>query len=550
MATETLVGRATTGTTDATGASGPVPGPGPGVPARPLAAAQRSALVVLVAGVLITAAVTAASRLNYDHNQRRLTSLQATLTAAGLAVGPIDVERRLGTALGPLSADGDVAAFRAQISSSLTLPFVSIVLLRVSPTTERVLARLGSPTLLSIASHAASDLWRKTVAAHDLVLSWLSRPRAQRFGYSMAATGPAGTFVAYAEQVFPADRRVTLPPGSPERDLRFAIYFGPRANPGDLVESTGNLPFSGPVVSVPVPFGNTVLTLVAAPKGPVDGTFAELIPWGIGAVGLLMAMLVSLMTERLVRRRVAAEILAAENRRLYQVQRSVSERLQRSLLPQRLPQPPQVKLAVRYLPGTAGIEVGGDWYDVVDVGDCSVFFTVGDVAGRGLEAAILMSVLRNAITAYALDGDSPGTVLGKLGRLVDVSADGRFATVLCGRLDTATGVATISNAGHLPPVIIEGTGCRFVPTQLGPPIGVGTHYPSIDVPLPPGSVLLAITDGLVERRGEPISAGLERLRRAVPPGVPLDEMLDRLVDVLVPAGPSDDIAILGVQWGA
>jgi len=287
---------------------------------------------------------------------------------------------------------------------------------------------------------------------------------------------------------------------------------------------------------------------VAAPRVSIDGTFTEDLAWAVLVGGLVLSCAAALLTERLLRQRGAAELLAAQNRRLYQSQRSVSERLQQSLLPEDLPTSPDFELAVRYLPGTAGIEVGGDWYDVVELGANHVFFTIGDVAGRGLDAAILMGSLRNAITAYAKDGDAPEEVLAKVGRLVDVASDGRFATVLCGLLDTSTGRVRLANAGHLPPIWIEGRTCKVVETALGPPVGLASGYASVDLRLSPGSTLLAFTDGLVERRGEPLSKGIDRLCRAASEVGSLGQLLDSLVTTLVPSGPSDDIAILGLRW--
>jgi serine phosphatase RsbU (regulator of sigma subunit) len=214
-----------------------------------------------------------------------------------------------------------------------------------------------------------------------------------------------------------------------------------------------------------------------------------------------------------------------------------------------LPTRPDLALAVRYLAGTAGIEVGGDWYDVIDVDERTVFFTVGDVAGKGLEAAILMASLRNAITAYATDGDAPGAVLSKIGRLVDVARDGRFATVVCGTIDLPTGRVTLANAGHPRPVLVGADHCGLVTGTVGPPVGVGPGgYPTATVDLRPGDTLLAYTDGLIERRGESLAAGLDRICGAAHYETPLERLLDDVIAELVPDGPPDDIAALGMRW--
>jgi serine phosphatase RsbU (regulator of sigma subunit) len=218
------------------------------------------------------------------------------------------------------------------------------------------------------------------------------------------------------------------------------------------------------------------------------------------------------------------------------------------LLPQRLPALPELSLAVRYLAGTEGIDVGGDWYDVVVVAADRVCFTVGDVSGRGLEAATMMGALRNAINAYAVDGHDPATVLTKVSRIVDIVEGGRFATVLCGVLDLKTGVATIANAGHPNPILVGPQRSEVVWTQPGAPVGVGDTFPMVSVALAVGTTLLMYTDGLVERRGHSISSGIDRLRASARSDESLDRMLDKVLSDLIPSGPSDDVALLGLRW--
>src|SRR5262249_28511082 len=148
------------------------------------------------------------------------------------------------------------------------------------------------------------------------------------------------------------------------------------------------------------------------------------------------------LTEYLVRRREHAEHLtsqleltAEENRSIYAEQRHVAETLQRSLMPRVLPAARGLEIAGRYEAGVAGTEVGGDWYDVVPVSPTRLLFAVGDVSGRGLEAAATMASLRYAIRAYALDGSEPAEVLHKLTSMLTVGRSGLFATVVCGMID-------------------------------------------------------------------------------------------------------------------
>jgi serine phosphatase RsbU (regulator of sigma subunit) len=226
----------------------------------------------------------------------------------------------------------------------------------------------------------------------------------------------------------------------------------------------------------------------------------------------------------------------------------VAQTLQHALLPGTLPVFAGLELAVRYVPGVDGVDVGGDWYDVIDVGDGKVMLIVGDVSGRGLRAATVMAALRYAIRAYAADGDSPDLILLKLSKLINVG-DGHFATVLCGLVDVAERRITFANAGHPSPLLITGATAELVSTKVGVPVGVEANgYPTVTVNIPPHAILMAFTDGLFERRGESPDVGLARLRDASIGYESLSDLLDGVLHSLTPDGGNDDTAILAVTW--
>lgn len=203
-------------------------------------------------------------------------------------------------------------------------------------------------------------------------------------------------------------------------------------------------------------------------------------------------------------------------------------------------------IAARYRSGSAGFEVGGDWYDVIAAGD-AVFFSVGDVAGRGAEAAVVMAQIRHAVNAFGFHGADPSTVLANVSPLVELHGHGRFATVLCGRIDPSTGEMLLANAGHTPPVVVGGEQASILELPPDPPLGVGTHYRTHARTLLTGGTLLAVTDGLVERQGESIDVGLERLRHRAEQRLPLEQLLDAILADLAPDGPHDDIAMLAIR---
>ena len=322
--------------------------------------------------------------------------------------------------------------------------------------------------------------------------------------------------------------------------------------------SAKRVPLSGETATVRVPFADTVLTLSVSARGSLAGSLPQRLPWGIGIVGLVLTLGAVALTQRLIQGRRHAEALAgrleevaAVNRQLYAEQRGIAQTLQHALLPDRLPQLPGVQAVARYQAGVKGVEVGGDWYDLIVIDERRLLLVVGDVSGRGLRAATAMAALRYGIHAYAAQGDSPSEMLSKLSSLISVKTSGQMATVLCALVDVEARTVSITSAGHLLPLMIHHDNAEFMHADVGLPIGVDRRasYSSTTVPVPARATLLAFTDGLVERRGESIDVGLERLRSAVSRnGVPLEDLVTRVVEALRDDGTQDDTAIAGVQW--
>jgi serine phosphatase RsbU (regulator of sigma subunit) len=225
--------------------------------------------------------------------------------------------------------------------------------------------------------------------------------------------------------------------------------------------------------------------------------------------------------------------------------------LQHSLLAEAFPEIGGLEFGARYVAGVEGIDIGGDWYDVVRLDHGNILIVVGDVSGRGLEAATMMAALRYSARAYAVDGHSPATILTKLSGLASVARDGHFATVLCGLLDVSTGRVTVANAGHPAPLLITPARAEFIETIVGVPVGVGRGalYSEVEFAFPRGSTLLLYTDGAVERRGERLDVGLQRLKESSS-GVDgtLEEFLDAIVSRVLTDGAVDDTALLGIRW--
>ncbi|MFI5618736.1 SpoIIE family protein phosphatase [Streptomyces sp. NPDC051567] len=255
--------------------------------------------------------------------------------------------------------------------------------------------------------------------------------------------------------------------------------------------------------------------------------------------------------ERTVLTALAGLIAQALRRaRRYDSEAALARGLQSALLPHRLPVNAHVVTVGRYLPGTKDMEVGGDWYDVIEVQAGLLALVIGDVQGHGVAAAATMGQLRSAVRAFALSGNSPQEVMSGTNRLLIDLDPGQFASCCYVLLDPVSGRATAVRAGHPQPLLRHpGGGAEVLDLPGGVVLGVDARavYPVTGLWLAPGSVLALYTDGLVETPGTDIDLGVERLRAALagaPPG-PLPGTADLLISEAGSAADRpDDIALL------
>ena len=241
--------------------------------------------------------------------------------------------------------------------------------------------------------------------------------------------------------------------------------------------------------------------------------------------------------------------LAVDRARVFEQERHIAETLQRSLLPEQLPRIPGMEVAVRYLPAGAGMEVGGDWFDMLELGDGRVVLAMGDVVGRGVRAAALMGKLRTSLEAYAFDGRSPEEVVERLHSLMERQHRAEMATLLYVVIEPDRASAELASAGHMPLLIRAPNGrARFVARDVSPPLGAlpFVRFEASRVDLEPGCSLMLFTDGLVEVRGTSIELRLEELRRTVHMGPAAPDALSDAVleQMLGPEEPHDDVALL------
>ena len=375
--------------------------------------------------------------------------------------------------------------------------------------------------------------------------------KVDRLSYALMPSEGNKDLVVYAESPLPAGHRVPAAANTPFAGLEVALYLGRTATESRLLESTAPTPIGGTTHTETIPFGTASVTIVGASSTHLTGALSAALPWIVLGVGCALALGAAITVGYVSRRRALAEELAVENERLYRQQRGIAGTLQHALLPT-VPRVTGVEIAARYVSGVDELQVGGDWYDVIARGPGRCVFVVGDISGRGLGAATTMAALRFAVRAYLAQGDAVGTVLSKLRGLLDIDTDHQFATVLLGELDVCEGRLTLVSAGHFPPILVTPDGARRLDCPVAPPVGVPSpELPEVTtVTVPQRATLLAFSDGLVERRGEVIDAGLDRLRTAAEgaDSRALEAMLDHLLETLAVDGKKDDTVLLGVRW--
>ena len=241
-----------------------------------------------------------------------------------------------------------------------------------------------------------------------------------------------------------------------------------------------------------------------------------------------------------------ATALASEALRALTEEHALALTLQRSLLPQHLPEVPGVPMAVRYVPASRNAEIGGDFYEVTELDD-GVLIAIGDVAGHSIEAATIMGEVRHALRAYAVEGHGLVAILDRLDAMLRRFHPTGLTTLCLLLLDVETGEVAIANAGHIPPLAVTEDGAYYLDVR-GPLLGVGLPRPAeTRVMLERGTTVVLMTDGLLERRGVSVDEGMAALRMSMTADENLEVLCDRLVDSFG-QGRDDDIALIAFGW--
>jgi sigma-B regulation protein RsbU (phosphoserine phosphatase) len=243
--------------------------------------------------------------------------------------------------------------------------------------------------------------------------------------------------------------------------------------------------------------------------------------------------------------RLAANRTVAAERELVERSEQLAVALQQIALPETLPEVPGWQISATYVPSTTA-RIGGDWYDAFHLDEHTIALTVGDVSGHGLPAATCMGQIRNAIRAYAHQGQPPDAIARDLSSLVPSLDGNHFATLAHFTIDTRSGNYLAVNCGHLPPLLVNAGTCQRIPWPSAPPVGMGIEhaYQLIEGTLGPGEHLVLYTDGLVERRNETIEDGIERLTTELEGATLHPEVLAAARPLIEDRALLDDVAMV------
>jgi hypothetical protein len=510
---------------------------------------RKVSVVVAVLLLVVTGVLTFLSWRVSEHSEQRLLSRQMALVGSLLTSQAAVLQVQLADiAQVAVNTNANPAAFARFGATQLQQTGQSLSLWRITDGQAERLALQGVDPRLPAEGTGALAALEPT---GELVILGILPGEPDRLAYALMPADGDSDLVIYAESPLPDGRELAATPDSPVAGLELALYLGRTTEPAQLLQATVPAPAAHDAQRTEVPFGNTTVTLVGASPTHLAGPLAAALPWIVLGLGGALALGSAGTVEYVSRRRGVAERLAAENERLYRQQRGIAGTLQLALLPV-VPELSGVDVAARYVAGVDELEVGGDWYDVIERRPGCCVFVVGDISGRGLPAATTMASLRFAVRAYLAEGHDIEVVLTRLRCLLDVDVDHQFATVLLGELDATAGRLRLVSAGHFGPIVVTDGGAQLIDCPVVPPIGVPSRVPprATTVHVPGPATLLAFTDGAVERRGEVVDTGLERLRQAAAAtgGQPLEPMLDEVLETMTAEGRKDDTVILGLRW--
>jgi serine phosphatase RsbU (regulator of sigma subunit) len=523
----------------------------------------RAVAIIGAFGILLTVLSTWSAVRFDESTEKRLLEVQSRQVAAVLSTAALVIQQ-------PLTAALDVQAFAGEDSASVfergmgadvgngDNQYVSASLWHQEAGRIRSVAAVGVSQGIDGSGPEGQALFARALRSSSAVVERVVVGEQVRIAFALA--NPETGHVVYAERAVPANRRSRQDRNSAFADLHYAIYLGEKTSLADLSTTDvdpADLPMKGVTYRTEVPFGDTVLTLVTSPSHHLGSPLSQRLPLILGVGGLLLTIIAALIARQLVRARSEAESstetitdLFQRVDLLYEEQRDLFVRLQRALLPQVIPDIPQVEIASKYVAGAQGVDIGGDWYSVIGVDEDRFAFVVGDVSGHGVDAVAVMAHARFTLRAYLVDGNSPQQALEKCSRQFDIAIDDHMITTIAGIGNWRTGEIVLANAGHPPPLLVTDGNADYVSLPVGRPLGVGpSSYEPATFTMPTDSTMILYTDGLIERRTEDIDTGMRRLADVVAPIAqdPLGDLVDQVLTSLRDENAVDDIAVLALR---
>lgn len=525
------------------------------IPVRPQPRRRVLPALVGLLGCLIFGALAIGSRLFFGNTEDRLLRQRTAEAAAAMQLSvarvqaPLDSTARLARATG-----GEPSALAEGLHDSVGdgLLFTSAALFRVSGGSP--IATLGPWEGARVGgSNDAATIVSRSLGGPFVILDLLdSTPR--RLGYVVADSVYDPEFVVYAERVLGEDPNVRRRNDEPFAQMDYALYLSDEADPRELLgSSVRDLPLEGRTASARLDFGDRQILLVTSPIGNLSGDLFANLWWIVAGGGGLVSLAFATLTRRLLERRDTAVQLAADNERLYDAQRRIADTLQLSLLPQQLSTPPDVAAAVRYWPAGSANLIGGDFYDLFKVDDGRWAVSIGDVCGKGIDAAAITGLVRHTIRAASRQSTSPVEVLEAVHRALADHQPPTFCTAMFGYLSASDAPGSyrleFALGGHPRPLIRRQDGSVGSAGRHGTLLGIVEPALARSVTImEPGDTLILYTDGLTDApNGEavPIAEVIELL------GADGDEPIEHLADHIRtlkrrrrPRGSADDTALL------
>ena len=517
-------------------------------------------LAVLLGSLIVFSALAVASWVLYDQAEQRLLEERTSQAAQVLTIAvanqhaPIDAAATIAGASG-----GDPDLFVASMADNVGPPprqFNSAALYRLSD--GQPVAALGDQIDLPAQGQTSVASIAETATSHEfVVVDLLSDGR--RLGYAAVDTQDAPQYLVYAERQLNADPNATRRTDEPFAKLDYAIYLNDE-QPGHLLSTSlpaGDLPIDSRRESATSEFGNQQLLMVMTPIGKLSSWLFANLWWIVGAAGVMFSIGAAWLTRNLYKRREQALTLAHENARLYDEQRHIAETLQLSLLPQVLVPPPGGHVTARYWPAGEASLIGGDFYDAFRVDADRWGVVIGDVCGKGIEAAAITGLVRHTVRAAARNATSPAEVLRDVHRALSDHQPSTYCTVCFGYVSVGRDGSqslTIALGGHPSPVLRGAGGSTH---EIGEPGSLlGIFEPVLrdtTVAIAPGDTLVLYTDGLTDapaNQAVPIEELMELVRaEGHEPVELLADSIRPLKRRRRPRGSNDDTAIVVLRFG-